>query len=458
MLNGSILQKLQAAHEHTDRPLKLGVYYKQTLVALCHALEDHILEDGERPLVLAAFQRGKWYQQEADRYQQLVDRCDQVVILAQPEAGFMGHPTHQEAGVHLVNLQPEDPVAQEWHLIILSPTYQAMVLCQELSDRDYGPAGQPSQDLERKFYGFWTFEPQLVEETVTLTIDHVARYDRSLADRLHHYCHEYQRRPIALDPLKTVVSKVVDYLTEAKPQAIDPPITGIVPNPDQAIDRNLLSNEIQAFLRMGQLLDQADLSNPCAAAEIATLTEALGQLLDLPMWQLRRLRLASLLHRLDPLQSGPSLLDSSPEERYSCPLVPGAQVLRRMPRLRAIAQIITHITERWDGRGEPAGLQGTAIPLESRIIGLVAAFQQQVAQAVYGGEETPAALMQALNYCQTQRESHWDPQLLDQLTLLVNGLLHGWNLPFEEPKVNASLWLLDGLLQEENSGKTIVAT
>jgi len=56
----------------------------------------------------------------------------------------------------------------------MSPTYTAMVLCQELS-ADYGAGGQPAADLERKFYGLWTFEPALVQETVELAIAH-SRY------------------------------------------------------------------------------------------------------------------------------------------------------------------------------------------------------------------------------------------------------------------------------------------
>ena len=62
MLQGSILQKLAAAHTER-RPLNFGVYYKNTLVALCHALEDCILSCSEPPLVITAFQRGKWYLQ-----------------------------------------------------------------------------------------------------------------------------------------------------------------------------------------------------------------------------------------------------------------------------------------------------------------------------------------------------------------------------------------------------------
>ena len=155
MLQGSILKQVVATRGETDStPIHFGVYYKNTLVALCHALEDFILGlpgEGLKPLVITAFQRGKWYLQEADRYAAIADQAEQIVIMAAPEAGFRSHPTSQCPNVALVDLADDDPVNQEWHLIILSPDYSAMVLCQELSDADYGPAGPPAVDLERKF-------------------------------------------------------------------------------------------------------------------------------------------------------------------------------------------------------------------------------------------------------------------------------------------------------------------
>ena len=180
MLEGSILQQLATAHPAGKRPLNFGVYYKNTLVALCHALEDCILASKSSPLVITAFQRGKWYLQEAERYSQLAKASRQVVIVAAPDAGFAEHPTSQLPNVDLVALDPNDPVAQEWHLMILAPSFTAMVLCQELSAADYGASGQPTADLERKFYGFWTFEPALVQETVELAIAHIGRYNPEL--------------------------------------------------------------------------------------------------------------------------------------------------------------------------------------------------------------------------------------------------------------------------------------
>jgi DICT domain-containing protein len=441
MLPGSILQQLSDAHrsgqpeidQSQKRLLNFGVYFKNTLVALCHALEDAILQADYQPLMITAFQRGKWYLEEADRYADLAERSQQVVIMASPEAGFDAHPTSQKSNVALVHLDAADSVSQEWHLIILSPDYTAMVLCQELSEADYGSTGFPEADLERKFYGFWTFEPNLVLETVqqiTLSI----QQGTGLCGA-----------PTA-EHLGDIVSRIVDYLHQREDEPAPYPVTA-------HLESNLLSNELQAFLRVAQLLDQADLSNPMAAAEVASLSEAMGQLLDLPAWQLHRLRLAGLLHRMAFLRSHDSFLNSGtsvqthaelPQQAPTCPLMPGIQVLRRMQRLRAIATILTHQNEWWNGAGEPAGLTGDEIPVESRILALVEAFQEHLADLRNNAQLTPeAALSGALEQCSQQAGERWDPKLIDVLKLLVSALQQGVNLPVALPKIAAGLWLLD---------------
>ncbi|MBF2048200.1 MAG: DICT sensory domain-containing protein [Leptolyngbya sp. IPPAS B-1204] len=473
MLPGSILQQLSDAHRLPSasaadsspsgrQPLSFGVYYKNTLVALCHALEDAILQADYQPLMITAFQRGKWYLEEAERYGEIADRARQVVIMAAAEAGFAEHPTSQKANVDLVSLAATDPVAQEWHLIILSPNYTAMVLCQELSAADYGAVGQPKADLERKFYGFWTFEPGLVLETAKLAAAHVGQYNPELQQQLTTQVQEiaaHIEREEALCGLPTtehlgeVVSRVVDYL-QTRHQGMTP-VYPVATNP---LDSNLISNELQAFLRVAQLMDQADLSNPMAAAEVANLAEAMGQLLDLPAWQVHRLRLAGMLHRIAFLSSS-SLLSSgtsvqehaeSPDKPLACPLVPGIQVLRRMQRLRAIATILTHQTEWWNGSGQPAGLAGDEIPLESRILALLISFQQRLAALRRANSAQPLEdmLTQALEDCRTQQGERWDPKLIEALSLLVSAFQQGFNLPESFPKIASGLWLMDSHAQE----------
>ncbi|MBW4615011.1 MAG: metal-dependent phosphohydrolase [Desmonostoc vinosum HA7617-LM4] len=447
MLEGSILQQLETIHRHSARPIRFGVYYKNTLVSLCHALEDHILTADGTPLVITAFQQGKWYLQEAERYADIAKRSREIAIMAAPDTGFAEHPTSQLPNVDLVALDANDPVAQEWHLIILSPSYTAMVLCQELSAADYGVGGLPALDLERKFYGLWTFEPELVQETVELAIAHIKKYNPELAQKLIAQKQAIAPSLATAKNLGTVVSRVVDYLQTGQDNLSIPATLR-----QQALDGNLVSNEIQAFLRMAQLMDMADVNNPLAAAEVVGLAEAMGQLLDLPAWQIKRLRLAGLLHRIDPLQKTESVLTSDVSTRYqedapssplTCPLVPGAQVLRTMPRLRAVAQIITHQTEWWNGTGEPAGLVGDEIPLESRILALLADFQWRVNQRKSSNQSREEIFTQALDECRQQQSTRFDPKLVDALALLVMGLQQGLDLPIMTPKVSIGIWLLD---------------
>ncbi|MBV8885824.1 MAG: metal-dependent phosphohydrolase [Chroococcidiopsidaceae cyanobacterium CP_BM_RX_35] len=439
MLEGSILQQLAIAHAGGHRPLNFGVYYKNTLVALCHALEDSILTANSAPLVITAFQRGKWYLQEAERYSQLAQASQQVVIMAAPDTGFAEHPTSQLPNVDLVALDLADPVAQEWHLIILSPSFTAMVLCQELSASDYGPNGVPTADLERKFYGFWTFEAGLVQETVELAIAHVSRYNSELQQKLTSQVQAITTIPtIEPDDLSQIVARVVDYLQTSKPDLNQLQTF----THQQALDNNIISNELQAFLRLAQLIDIADTDNQMAASEVAALAETIGQLLQLPAWQLKRLRLAGLLHRIAPLS-----VNVQYSEAPSCPLVPATQMLRTMSRTRAIAQIITHQAEWWNGSGQPAGFVGEEIPLESRILGLANDFQSRVARLRKSHPDSEAEMFDtldtALSECKQEEGKHWDPKLVATLELLVMGLKQGLHLPAAPPKISAGMWLID---------------
>lgn len=473
MLEGSILHTLKEAHQSGmpgKRPLNFGVYYKNTLVALCHALEDSILATSNcEPVMITAFQRGKWYLQEADRYGDIAAQAQQVVIMAATDSGFAEHPTSQLSNVALVDLSEQDPVAQEWHLIIVSPGYTAMVLCQELSSQDYGASGVPTEDLARKFYGFWTFEPSLVIETAQIAAAHIGQYNpelqAKLSNQLEAIAHPIQHgsAPCATptaDRLGDVVARVIDYL-HTSGQGLPDHIPSVIHTTGtyQGLDTNLLSNEFQALLRIAQLIDQTDLRNPMAGAEVASIAEALGQLLDLPAWQIHRLRLGGLLHRIAFLAHEEAALDAPKSSEttvpLTCSLAPGVQVLRRMSRLRAIATILTHQTEWWNGEGQPAGLSGDAIPLESRILGLAIHFQAHLAELHLErtgndgtGLECPECLMEALKHCEQGAGDRWDPKLVEALTLLVRGLSQGLNLSIAMPKIAAGLWMIDSHSEE----------
>lgn len=459
MLEGSILQKLYTAHQGTDRPLNLGVYYKNTLVALCHALEDFILNTKSSPLVISAFQQGKWYLEEADRYGEIANQARKIAIMAAPDSSFHEHPTGKRDNVDLVSLDAAtDSVAQEWHLMICSPSYTAMVLCQELSEKDYGRNGQPKHDLERKFYGFWTFEPKLVQETIQLAINHIGNYNSPLEKELQQHFTEITEQfgKVETENTGVVVSQVVDYLQDSQAELLNQEQASIdrqnsyLPQ-SQDLDDNLLSNEMQAFLRMAQLIDQADINNPMAAAEVTALAETMGQVLDIPAWQQKRLRLASLLHRLVATLGSTAEKEEDHKTAPACDLIPSVEALRAMPQMSAIARLITHQTENWDGSGKPGQLAHDQIPLESRILSLVSYFQHRVNELRMNEKsiDRETTLNQAYSECQEQANTRFDPKLVEALGLLVMGLQQGMTLETAQPKIAAGMWLLDNQDNEQ---------
>jgi DICT domain-containing protein len=141
MQSDSTLNQLKDKVGENNLPSSYGVYFKNTLVALCHALEDHVIqhdyEDSKyQPLALVTFQQGKWYLQEAERYQDMAEHSQHILISAVADSGFAEHPTSQLENVDLVNLAEDDTLVEEWNLIILAPDYAAMVLCHEYQEKN----------------------------------------------------------------------------------------------------------------------------------------------------------------------------------------------------------------------------------------------------------------------------------------------------------------------------------
>jgi DICT domain-containing protein/signal transduction histidine kinase len=170
--------------------LRPQIYFKNSLTALSHAMEDQILAIDNRddpPLVIANFQKERFYRMEARRYQRISSQADQVFILAAPETEFFG----EDTDCHLVALDPKDPLAQEWHLIILSRRYAAVLVCREEpgteSLSDYGQDALPTLDPARRFRGVWSFERKLTWRAASLILPKILAYRPDCAGILENH-------------------------------------------------------------------------------------------------------------------------------------------------------------------------------------------------------------------------------------------------------------------------------
>ncbi|MCM1983855.1 HD domain-containing phosphohydrolase [Lyngbya confervoides] len=465
----STLNQLKQLCPSGQLPSSYGVYFKNTLVALCHALEDHILDTcssdpHQQPLVLVTFQQGKWYLQEADRYWDLAACCRHVVIAAVQDSGLIGHRTSQREQVSLCPLDPQDSLVNEWNLVILAPQYAAMVLCHELDEAAYHPQSIPGVDAERKFYGLWTFERELVEAAAHILIERMRPYSSQQADQLQAYqaAIAQVQRPGQID-LSNVVTRIVSYLqtSQEKLVTVSRQTQEMWELEGQALklNRNLAASKLQAFLRMARRVDEQDTDNPVASLQVAALSETLGQLLDLSTLQLRRLRLAGLLFRIGLAEAPQELflrpreqLDASIQSMWRDRSLLSARLLSSMAELAPITAIVRHFLEYWDGSGTPDGLKGEAIPIESRILGLVSYFQE-LTQA--RGDRPALGLGEALEQCRHHSASRFDPSLVDTLANVVRlvemGLMELPNQPGQLP----SVWVEDPLTPANAAAKSL---
>ncbi len=162
--------------------LRAQIYFKSSMTALSHAMEDLVLAGSDEPLVIATFQRERFYRQEAHRYRRIASRSSQVYILAAPETEFKNASECHET----VAFAPEDPLSQEWNLVVLGQEYSTCLICQEkivpLENQD---SGEPLlMDQARRFEGIWTFDREVSCNAAALLLDRIVQYRPELAEKI----------------------------------------------------------------------------------------------------------------------------------------------------------------------------------------------------------------------------------------------------------------------------------
>ena len=124
---------------------------------------------------------------------------------------------------------------------------------------------------------------------------------------------------------------------------------------------------------------------------LVALAKRIGQKLDLTDVQMRELELLSTLHDLGKLSIGDQILNKpgrlTEEEWIEVKKHPeiGYRIAQASPELAPIAEFILSHHERWDGGGYPQGLRGGAIPLLSRIVAIVDAYDAMTQDRPYRG-------------------------------------------------------------------------
>ncbi|MGB3203839.1 MAG: DICT sensory domain-containing protein [Crinalium sp.] len=175
ILTSILADLLQAAPE-----LRPQLYFKSSLTALSHAMEDQVLAGLEQPLVIASFQRERFYRQEAHRYRRIAARTPQVYVLAAPETDFKSSSDVYES----VAFEPTDGLSKEWHLVVLSPQSSTCLICREKIAPAPDHVAVSEMDPSRRFEGIWTFDRKVANIAAELLLNRILVYRPELADKI----------------------------------------------------------------------------------------------------------------------------------------------------------------------------------------------------------------------------------------------------------------------------------
>ena len=156
------------------------MYFKSSLTALSHAMEDRVLADSDAPLVIASFQKERFYRQEAHRYQRIADKTDHVYVLAAPETNFRNSSDVYET----IAFDNEDSLNQEWHLVVIGKQYCCCLVCGEKSPISPDEKVSLAMDASRRFEGIWTFETEVSLKAAELLLKRILVYRPELNSKI----------------------------------------------------------------------------------------------------------------------------------------------------------------------------------------------------------------------------------------------------------------------------------
>ncbi len=138
-----------------------------------------------------------------------------------------------------------------------------------------------------------------------------------------------------------------------------------------------------------QMLDLKDINTGVHSTRLAEWALRVARKMDMPEERLYQVEVAALLHDIGKIGVPDSILKKSgpltPEERALINRHPeySWSILRLFPGLEEASLYALHHHESIDGTGYPAGLKGNDIPMVSRIICVIDAFDAMVSNRCY---------------------------------------------------------------------------
>jgi len=179
---------------------------------------------------------------------------------------------------------------------------------------------------------------------------------------------------------------------------------------------DLVTAHLGTYRALAGAIDAKDSYTGDHSLEVSRLAEAVGDALGMDEQALEELRIAARLHDLGKIAVPDAILmkrGSLTDEEFAIVrrhADAGYAILRDAPLSERVKLAVRHNHERWDGAGYPSGLPTQAIPLFSRILAVVDAYEAMTSDRPYR-RALPQA--EAVMRLRAGAGTQFDPELVD---------------------------------------------
>ncbi len=221
---------------------------------------------------------------------------------------------------------------------------------------------------------------------------------------------DFLRKPFHLENLQTIIKrnierKKIDFIRRSSNK------------------ESILLHAIKALIAA---LEAKDSYTSGHSLQVARYAHMLGEALGLFAEEQFILELSALLHDIGKIGMPDNILKkeaSLQDDEYNLAkehVIIGSKIITEINDLQEVATIIRHHHERFDGKGYPDGLKGDAIPLYSRIITIVDAYETIRAKRRYSDQQSMGyAFEELIKHSGTQ----FDPELLEVFIRMIRSTL-----------------------------------
>jgi HD-GYP domain-containing protein (c-di-GMP phosphodiesterase class II) len=181
------------------------------------------------------------------------------------------------------------------------------------------------------------------------------------------------------------------------------------------VEAQMIALRTSLICAFNQLLDLRDLNTGVHSTRLAEWALCVARELDLEEAVLGDIEIAALLHDIgkigisDAILNKPAKLTDAEYNLMKKHPEYGWAVLRAIPGMERASLLVLHHHEHYDGNGYPGGLNGEDIPIGSRIVSVIDAFDAMVSCRPYR-DGLPIA--EAANRLQAGSGRQFDPEVV----------------------------------------------